>query len=99
MLIIFSRIIKLITNHLRLLIKQDHLKSNLNISLFPISINDLKDRLYAGEAMTLDEKIAIINYDKLRLDYLDSADNEEEFNRRYMELQVRANLSPYSDFL
>jgi len=69
------------------------------IALLSITINDLKDRYFEGQKLTQEELLAIQNYDKFRLEYLCSANDGKEFDRRYLELQAKANLSPYTDFL
>lgn len=69
------------------------------IALLSITINDLKDRYFEGQKLTQEELLAIQNYDKFRLEYLSSATDGKEFDRRYLELQAKANLSPYTDFL
>lgn len=70
-----------------------------DIASIPISINDLKDRYYSGEALSDQEKTAVINYDKYRLDFLNSAKDGDEFDKRYLQLQAQANLAPFTDFL
>ncbi len=69
------------------------------IALLPITINDLKDRYFEGRKLTQEELLSIQNYDRFRLEYLSSAGDGKEFDSRYLELQAKANLSPYTDFL
>jgi len=64
-----------------------------------ISVNDLRDNEFAGVRLSTDEKQALSNYDHYRISYLNSSENEEEFSRRYIEMQAKANLSPYTEFL
>jgi hypothetical protein len=66
---------------------------------FPTSINDLRDKYYDGKELSEDELLAIQNFDKFRIDYLNSSETEEEFDKRYLELQAKANLSSFSDFI
>ena len=66
---------------------------------FTISINDLKDKYYDGIQLTSEEFKALQNYDTYRLRYLNEAASEKEFDERYMELQAKANLAPYDEFL
>jgi len=68
-------------------------------NLFPISINDLRDKYYDGENLTDEELLAIQNYDAYRIEYLNAAENEDDFDKRYRELQIKANLNSYKDFL
>tara|TARA_B100000809_G_C15119036_1_gene523553 strand:- start:499 stop:732 length:234 start_codon:yes stop_codon:yes gene_type:complete len=74
-------------------------KLNSKNSYFPTSINDLRDKYYDGLELTIEEQGAIQNYDRLRIEYLNSSKNEEEFDKRYLELQAKANLSSFKDFL
>ena len=73
--------------------------SATSIDQFPVSINDLKDRYYDGQLLSQEEFKALKNFDTYRLNYLNLAANEEEFGKRYLELQAKANLAPYSEFL
>lgn len=66
---------------------------------FPTSINDLRDKYYDGKELSEDELLAIQNFDKYRIEYLNSSETEDEFDKRYLELQAKANLSNYNDFL
>jgi len=66
---------------------------------FPTSINDLRDKYYDGQELSEDELLAIQNFDKYRIDYLNSSETEDQFDTRYLELQAKANLSNFVDFL
>lgn len=66
---------------------------------YPISINDLEEKFFAGNKLSSEELLAIKNYDRYRLKYLNEASDDADFSRRYFELQVKANLSSYTDFL
>jgi hypothetical protein len=66
---------------------------------FPISINDLRDKYYDGKELSDSELLAIQNFDKYRIDYLNSSATEDQFDKRYLELQAKANLSDFKDFL
>jgi len=66
---------------------------------FPTSINDLRDKYYDGKELSEDELLAIQNFDKYRIDYLNASETEEQFDKRYLELQAKANLSNFIDFL
>jgi hypothetical protein len=65
----------------------------------PISINDIREKFYDGEKLNASEFKALKNYDRYRLSYLNSATSGKEFDKRYLELQVKANLSSFLDFL
>lgn len=65
----------------------------------PVSINDIRDKYFEDIALTAEEQLALQNYDRYRMEYLNSAANEEEFEKRYLELQAKANLSSFKDFL
>ena len=39
------------------------------------------------------------NFDKYRLEYLNGSQDEADFDNRYFQLQVMANLHPYTEFL
>lgn len=66
---------------------------------FPTSINDLRDKYYDGKELAENELLAIQNFDKYRVDYLNSSETEEQFDKRYLELQAKANLSSFNEFL
>lgn len=68
-------------------------------TFFPISINDLRDKYYDGKVLSEDELLAIKNFDKYRIDYLNSSETEDQFDKRYLELQAKANLSDFIDFV
>jgi hypothetical protein len=72
---------------------------NTKKEFFPVSINDLRDKYYDGDHLTEEELLAIQNFDKFRIDYLNSSKDEDEFDKRYLELQAKANLSDYRAFL
>lgn len=65
----------------------------------PVSINDIRDKYFEDIALTAEEQTALDNFDKYRMEYLNSAANEEIFEKRYLEIQARANLASYTEFL
>lgn len=69
------------------------------VSSLPVSINDLRDNEFSGVRLSQEEKQALENFDHYRIQYLNSSSNEEEFSNRYLEMQAKANLSPYTEFL
>ena len=73
------------------------MKTKTNI--LPVSINDLRDKYFSGAILTKEEKLAMANYDQYRINYLNESTDEEEFQKRYLELQAKANLTHFSEFL
>ena len=63
------------------------------------SINDLKEKDYQNSDLTTNERTALKNYNRYRISELNKQTSENEFNKRYLQLQVMANLSPYHEFL
>jgi hypothetical protein len=64
-----------------------------------VSINDLKDKEFAGKELSADEKKALKNYDNYRINLLNSQENEDAFHQTYRQLQVIANLGDWKEFL
>jgi hypothetical protein len=63
------------------------------------SINDLRDKEFSGEPLSLKEKQALVNFDRFRIDVLNAQTDDLAFHKRYQELQVMANLGDYTEFL
>ena len=61
-------------------------------SILPVSINDLRDKYFSGQILSKDEKLALMNYDQYRVNYLNDSTDEDQFQKRYLELQAKANL-------
>ena len=74
-------------------------QKNIDLSSFPISINDVKDDYFDGKELSKDEKTAIVKFDKYRIDYLNNSTNDAEFEKRYIEIQAIANLESFHYFL
>lgn len=74
-------------------------KHLLNSLKNTVTINDLKEKEYAGEDLTPRERTAIINYDRYRLRILKNTSNESDFHKKYLYLQILANTKPYEEFL
>lgn len=64
-----------------------------------ITISDLRDKEFRNEALTQEEIQAIQNFDRFRLSELNKITDDFEFNARYCELQIMANLADYKEFL
>lgn len=63
------------------------------------SINDLRDKEFSGKSLSAEERFALANFDKYRLNILNSQPNEEQFHLHYRQLQVIANLGDWREFL
>ncbi len=64
-----------------------------------VCINDLQDKEYRNENLTEEEMQAILNFDRFRLSELNKVKNDLDFNARYCELQIMANIADYREFL
>ena len=63
------------------------------------SINDLRDKEFSGKSLSAEEKYALTNFDKYRLNVLNSNENEEQFHLLYRQIQVISNLGDWREFL
>lgn len=63
------------------------------------SINDIRDKEFSGIKLTAEERFALSNFDKYRINVLNSQTEEEKFHYHYRQLQVIANLSDWREFL
>jgi hypothetical protein len=63
------------------------------------SINDLRDKEFSGIRLSPEEKFALANFDKYRINVLNAQENEDSFHQHYRQLQVIANLSDWREFL
>jgi hypothetical protein len=64
-----------------------------------VSINDLRDREFNGETLSAEERIALTNFDRYRIEQLNAQPNDMAFHEHYRQLQVMANLADWKDFL
>ncbi len=64
-----------------------------------VSINDLRDKEFSGEPLTLKEKQSLVNFDRFRIEVLNAQTDDSSFQKRYQEFQVMANLGSYDEFL
>ena len=64
-----------------------------------ITISDLKTKEFRDEKLSEEEVQAILNFDRFRLSELNKLKDDFEFNARYCELQIMANLAGYKEFL
>lgn len=63
------------------------------------SINDIRDKEFAGSKLNHEERAALSNFDRYRITVLNSQTSEEAFHLKYRQLQVIANLSDWREFL
>lgn len=63
------------------------------------SINDLRDKEFSGKSLSAEEKFALANFDRYRLNVLNNQENEERFHQHYRQLQVISNLGDWREFL
>jgi hypothetical protein len=64
-----------------------------------VSINDLRDREFNGESLSSEEKVALANFDRYRIDILNAQTSDMAFHEHYRQLQVMANLADWKDFM
>jgi hypothetical protein len=64
-----------------------------------VTINDLRDKEFNGEKLTSEEVKAIRNFEVYRLEVLNNQVDEDDFHKKYQQLQVLANLGDYKEFL
>ncbi|WP_317896672.1 hypothetical protein [Aurantibacillus circumpalustris] len=64
-----------------------------------VSINDLRDKEFSGVKLSLEEKTALANFDKYRINVLNAQSDEQQFHLKYRQIQVIANLSNWKEFL
>lgn len=82
-------------------LKTDFLKVLLNKTGNPgvESINDLRDKEFSGVKLSPEERFALSNFDRYRIDVLNASKDKEKFHLRYRQLQVIANLSDWREFI
>ncbi|MDO8999079.1 MAG: hypothetical protein Q7W45_04890 [Bacteroidota bacterium] len=82
-------------------VKNDFITNLLNKKTtgLVISINDLRDKEFSGIKLSPEERFALSNFDKYRINTLNSQTDEEKFHYQYRQLQVIANLSDWREFL
>ena len=64
-----------------------------------VSINDLRDKEFSGVKLNQEERLALSNFDRYRIQVLNSQTDEDKFHYQYRQLQVIANLSDWREFL
>jgi hypothetical protein len=63
------------------------------------SINDLRDKEFSGIKLSTEEKFALSNFDRYRINLLNAQEDEDKFHHHYRQLQVIANLTDWKEFL
>ena len=64
-----------------------------------VSINDLRYKEFNNIELNEEERVSLRNFDKFRIAELNKITSDEEFHKRYRELQVMANLGDFREFL
>ncbi|TND10271.1 MAG: hypothetical protein FD123_519 [Bacteroidetes bacterium] len=64
-----------------------------------VSVNDIRDKDFNGDALSEKERQALRNFDHYRLTELNKQQNDMDFHECYRKLQVLANLADYREFL
>ena len=65
-----------------------------------ITINELRMRKNSGKQLTSEQELAITNFDNYKEKFLNNPQmSNQQFYRKYMQIQVMANLSSYDEFL
>jgi hypothetical protein len=63
------------------------------------SINDLRDKEYSGLQLSPEERFALSNFDRYRINVLNAQLEKDKFHYKYRQLQVIANLSDWREFI
>jgi hypothetical protein len=64
-----------------------------------VTINDIRDLDYSNQDLSTQQRLALKNFDRYRISELNRQFSEDDFHKKYMQLQVMANLTPYNEFL
>ena len=64
-----------------------------------VTINDLREKGFRSERLSEEEAQALLNFDRYRLSELNKIKNDLEFNARFCQLQILANIAGYKEFL
>ena len=79
--------------------KNSGIKSEKLIVKPYLTINDLREKDFNNKELSHQERLALKNFDRYRIFELNQQKSESAFNKKYQQLQVMANLNPYSEFL
>ena len=64
-----------------------------------ITINELRDKESRNENLSEEQAQALLNFEKFRLSELNKTTTDFDFNARYCQLEILANVASYSEFL
>ncbi|HET7818428.1 MAG TPA: hypothetical protein VFL70_03915 [Bacteroidia bacterium] len=64
-----------------------------------ITINELRDKESRNENLSEEESQALLNFEKFRLTELNKTTTDFDFNARYCQLEILANVAAYKEFL
>ena len=64
-----------------------------------ITINDLRDSDFSERPLSHQQRLALKNFDRYRIHELNQQLTEADFHKKYTQIQVMANLSPFKEFL
>ena len=64
-----------------------------------ITINEVRDKEFRNNVLSGEEAQALLNFDRYRLSELSKIKSDLEFNARYCQLQILANIADYKEFL
>lgn len=64
-----------------------------------LSIKALRLMERNNEPLTPQQNLALKNYDRYRIKELNAQITAADFNRKYEQLQAKANLTPFEEFL
>lgn len=78
------------------ILQNQTLKEQFGVSL---TINDLREKEFNGNGLTLEQKQALANFDKFRIWELNQQTSDMAFHEKYRHLQAMANLGGYTEFL
>lgn len=64
-----------------------------------VCISNLREKEFRNEKLTEEEMQAILNFDRFKLSELNNVTSDFDFNARFCELQMIANVADYKEFL
>jgi len=64
-----------------------------------ITINDLRDSDFTGRPLSHQQRLALKNFDRYRIHKLNQQLTDADFQNKYTQIQVMANLFPFEEFL
>lgn len=64
-----------------------------------VTINDLKEKVSSAIELTPQQHLALKNFDRYKTTQLNAQKSETDFQKKYFQLQVAANLTSYLEFI